>query len=178
MIAGLGLSGCSPAGPNSSSTRFDRVLILPQARRQQAVSLAGTTLEGTRLDVVTLRGRIVVLNIWGSWCAPCRKEAPVLENAYRDLQPQGVSFVGIDVRDDAAQALAFQKQFKFTYPSLVDDGRLLLALRGAASASTVPTTLVLDRAGRVAARITGVVDTATLVSMVGDISREPIREGS
>ena len=102
------------------------------------------------------------------------------------MEPQGVEFVGIDTReDDAAQALAFQRRYGITYPSLVDDGGLLLALRGAVPPTAIPSTLVLDTQGRIAARISGPVPSVTtLVDLVEDVQRaaavnaEPARAGA
>ncbi len=137
-------------------------------RREPPVDLSGQTLDGERLDIAGLRGAPVVVNVWGSWCSPCRKEAPDLEAAAQRLAVRDVSFVGINTRDeDRAQALAFQRTFEVSYPSLVDTGgALLLSLRGAVAPNAIPTTLVLDDQGRVAARITGATTEATLVGVV------------
>ncbi|MBI4939567.1 MAG: TlpA family protein disulfide reductase [Actinobacteria bacterium] len=121
------------------------------------------------MDVAEFRGDVVVLNVWGSWCPPCRKEAPELERAYRSLRPRGVQFLGIDTRDNDAAANAFVARYGITYPSLVDDGTLLLAFRGAVPAAAVPTTIVLDRAGRVAARVVGGTDATTVEGLVSDV---------
>jgi thiol-disulfide isomerase/thioredoxin len=112
-----------------------------------------------------LRGKPVVLNIWGSWCSPCRTEAPALEAAATQLAGKA-SFVGIDTRDGVGQGQAFQRDHHITYPSVLDPGTLLLALRGAVSAQSPPVTLVLDQQGRIAGRFVGPVTTLTLVEMV------------
>ena len=170
------LAGCSSAPGQPAGTSFvagDGVITLvAPAHRQAPVAVSGETLEGARLDLATLRGKPVVLNVWGSWCAPCRTEAPVLEAAKRKLTPDRASFVGIDTRDDdSAQALAFQRRYEISYPSLVDDGALLLALRGAVPPSSIPSTLVLDGQGRIAARISGPVPSVTtLVDLVDDVA--------
>jgi len=179
-LAAAGLAACSAAPSQPAGTSFvagDGVvtLVAPQDR-QSPVAVSGATLEGSRLDLTTLRGAPVVLNVWGSWCAPCRREAPTLEAAKQKLEPQGVRFVGVDTReDDAAQALAFQRRYGISYPSLVDDGGLLLALRGAVPPSSIPSTLVLDAQGRIAARISGPVPSVTtLVDLVADVrGRQP-----
>lgn len=169
-VLGAGLAGCGEAS-SGGGTGGGTITLVPEGKRQQAVELRGTTLEGTPLDVASFRGKVVVLNVWGSWCPPCRKEAPDLQAAYTQLRPKGVEFVGIDTNDkDKAQALAFQKTFGVTYPSLADDGgAALLALRGAVAANAVPTTLVLDRQGRIAARISSATTKATVVGVVEDV---------
>lgn len=176
-VAVAGCSGGSGASGAGGDTRFvsradSAVTILPADRRGQPVALSGTTLTGQRLDVAAMRGRPVVLNVWGSWCAPCRKEAPQLEAASLRLKKEGVPIVGINIRDyDKAPALAFDKTFGITYPSLYDpQGSLLLSLRGAVPASAIPTTLVLDAEGRIAARVTGATTTTTLVDLVHDVA--------
>ncbi len=173
-LAGLlVLAGCS-ATSKGSGTSFvagdGTVTTVAASSRGEPVTLSGTTLAGNQLDVATLRGEPVVLNVWGSWCAPCRKEAPGLVAAAHRLAGSA-HVVGINVRDSDAQAKAYERTFSVTYPSLVDpDGQLLLALRGAVSPSSIPSTVVLDDRGRIAARVSGPVDTSTLVGLVQDVS--------
>jgi thiol-disulfide isomerase/thioredoxin len=175
LSAVLALAACSSGNSSGSGVSFvsgDGTITYVAAQdRPQPVNLTGTTLDGVRLDSAGYRGHVLVVNIWGSWCSPCRAEAPALEAAYRQLKGSGVAFVGIDTRDDAAaQAKAFQQQFGVSYPSIVDNGgSVLLSLRGAASPKAVPTTLILDRQGRVAARVNGPVDKATLIGLVQDV---------
>jgi thiol-disulfide isomerase/thioredoxin len=186
-VAAIGLSvllaGCTGGGNddrgggsgNSFVAGDGAVTIVATKDRGEPVNLSGKTIEGERLDVVTFRGQPVVVNVWGSWCAPCRKEAPDLQAAYTQLKPSGVAFLGIDTRDDdPAQAKAFQDNFGITYPSIVDSaGTVLLNLRGVVAPRAVPTTLVLDEQGRVAARVSGPVTTATLVGLVKDTRLAP-----
>ena len=111
----------------------------------------------------------MVINVWGSWCSPCRKEAPALQSASVELGKQGVKTIGINTQDDDAnKALAFERAFKITYPSVVDNGALLLQLRGAVPANAIPPTLVLDDQGRVAARLSAPVTRTTLLDLVHD----------
>ena len=99
---------------------------------------------------------MVVLNFWGSWCAPCRAEAPdlaALASRYRSL---GVRFLGIDIQDEPTSAEAFMHTFRITYPSLNDPGdEIALAFRKTVPPAAIPTTLVIDRSGHIAARIVG-----------------------
>lgn len=148
------------------------VKTFPAADRGAPVEgVEGETLDGGRLDVGDLRGSVVVLNVWGSWCGPCTREAPDLQASSVELADRGVRFVGIDIRDDRASARAFERKVGITYPSIFDeDMSVLLALRG--KASTTPSTLVLDPQGRVAARVAGPVERSTLVGLVEDVLAE------
>ncbi len=147
---------------------------IPIEDRGGAPELQGTLLDGGSFDLAEQRGKVVVLNVWGSWCPPCRAEAPTLEQAWRDFAPQGVQFVGINTRDGDASALAFERRFDITYPSVVDSsGVKLLAFSGAVSPAAIPSTLVLDRDGRVAAVYSGEVTVATLRDMIAPVLAEP-----
>jgi thiol-disulfide isomerase/thioredoxin len=176
LVAGALLAaGCSSPVSSSTGSNFvsgdGTITVLSPAQRRAPVEVAGQTLDGARFDLASLRGHAVVLNVWGSWCPPCRKEAPDLQAARTKLAPSGVGFLGIAVRDQADTALAMQRSFGITYPSLLDDGgNLLLALRGAVSPSAVPSTLVLDAHGRVAAAVSGPVTTQTLVDLVDQVT--------
>ncbi len=142
-------------------------------RRPAPLTLNGTTLEGARWQVADAADKVLVLNVWGSWCGPCVAEMPHLQQVWSQVSSAGkpVQFMGINYRDGAETAEAFMRANKITYPSLEDDGgRTLLALRGKASAT--PTTLVLDRRGRIAARVSGPVTAATLSGLVNDILGE------
>lgn len=174
------LSACSGGGSPTPDASVDgqnyvsgdgTITFLAAGQRGEPVALAGESLEGAPIDLTSLRGKVVVLNVWGSWCPPCRKEAPDLQEAYEQLKPQGVEFVGINFRDpDPAPALAFQRTFGITYPSIRDEGgETLLALRGAVSPNAIPSTVVLDTQGRIAARASTAVTTTTLTSLVDDV---------
>lgn len=179
VAAGLALSaalaGCSGSSGGGTGTNYvsgdGTITLVPTAQRRSPVTLTGTTLQGQQVDLTGYRGKVVVINIWGSWCPPCRQEAPGLQAASRQLAPAGVVFLGIDNSDpDPAQAVAFEKTFGVTYPSLSDDGgQLLLQLQGAVTAKAVPTTLVLDNQGRIAARISGATTATTVTDLVNDV---------
>lgn len=139
----------------------------PMADRGAPVELSGQTLTGSELDLAELRGDVVVVNVWGSWCGPCRIEAPVLAQVSGDYRGRGVSFVGVNVKDNRAAAVAFEEEHGIAYPSIEDsDGRAVLALSQFVPASAVPVTLLLDRDGRVAARVLGAVREATLAALL------------
>ncbi|GAA3703219.1 TlpA disulfide reductase family protein [Zhihengliuella alba] len=143
------------------------VEVYDPADRGEPVEVTGEFYDGSRLDSADWGGQVTVLNFWYAACAPCRVEAPhlvELANAYAD---QGVEFVGINVRDQEATAAAFERTFDIPYPSAPDpDGTILLALSQYVNPQAVPTTLVLDRQGRVAARILGVAEKSTLEALI------------
>ncbi len=142
-------------------------------QRRQPVRLTGTTVDGKPLSLADYRNSVVVVNVWGSWCGPCEAEAPELKKAWSSLSGSGkpVQFVGIDFREDPQRGLAAQRRHGLGYPSLSDEsGVLILGLQG--KAPTVPTTLVLDRTGRIAARVSGPITASTLTGLVEDTLAE------
>lgn len=181
VLATLALVACSPSSRGDGPADDDRnyvagdgsVAEVAPERRSAPVQLSGPLLGGGALDLQSLRGQVVVLNVWGSWCPPCRKEAPILAKVSADLAGSGVTFIGIDTRDSDAAAQAFEENFGITYPSFVDpNGVLLLAFKGELNPSAIPTTLVLDRQGRVAGRILGGVTEGTLRGVVQQVLDE------
>jgi thiol-disulfide isomerase/thioredoxin len=145
---------------------------LPVGDREQPGEVSGTTLAGREVSLADYRGRVVVVNVWGSWCSPCRAEAPMLAAAARDLAPRGVVFLGINSRDaQRAAPKAFERRYKIPYDSIHDPGgRTLLAFHGTLTPNSVPSTIVIDRQGRVAASVTGEVTRTTLYDLVGDVT--------
>ena len=134
--------------------------------------VVGKTLEGEEVSLADFKGQVVVLNVWGSWCPPCRKEAPLLAQAARSLKPEGVVFLGINTRDSSTdQGLAFQKKYDVPYPSIYDpSGQTLLAFRRTLNPNSIPTTLIIDADGKVAASILGEVPSkTTLVDLVREV---------
>ena len=165
------LAGCGTAQAGSGFVSGDgSYTTVPPDQRKPAPTLAGTTVDGAAFDASALQGKIVVVNVWGSWCAPCRKEAPDLQAAAAQTTGTAI-FVGINTRDlDKAPAQAFQRAFGITYTSLYDPtGSLLLGFSDLPP-NAIPSTLVIDAKGRVAARIVGATTTATIVGIVTDIS--------
>ena len=171
-LAGVDASGST--GSSGVSEVGRAVTEYSAAERGEPVDIAGTTLGGDSLALDDLRGEVVVLNVWGSWCSPCRAEAPILGQASRAYADDGVSFVGINVRDNKAAALAFERRYDIPYPSIADyDGRTLLSVNDYVPMSAVPVTLVLDREGRVAARALGELRKATLTALLDNAVEEP-----
>ncbi|SCX60278.1 Thiol-disulfide isomerase or thioredoxin [Klenkia marina] len=124
--------------------------VIPAESRQTAPAYAGELLDGTDFTSASVAGDIVVLNFWGSWCAPCRVESPEFQTVSADVAEAGVAFLGVAVRDQRQLAQAFVTDFAITYPSLFDpSGEVALAFRGF-PANVVPTTILIDRDNRVA----------------------------
>jgi thiol-disulfide isomerase/thioredoxin len=130
-------------------------------------------LSGQRLDTSTLEGKVVVYNVWGSWCAPCVAEAPDLVEVAKEFKGE-VTFVGINVRDNDAAARAFEREHGVPYDSITSDdsAEAMGAFHNSLAAAAVPTTLVVDREGRVAARAIGPVTATTLRSLLEPVLAE------
>jgi thiol-disulfide isomerase/thioredoxin len=156
------LAGCaSPVGggPSTADQGFvagiSAVTTWTPQDRPPAPDVRAATLEGGRFDLASYRGKVVVLNFWASWCGPCRVESPALQVVAANLKSKGVEFVGIDGRDDADSARAFLADIGSTYPNVDDaSGDVELAFHSVLPMG-FPMTLVIDRQGRVAARVTG-----------------------
>jgi thiol-disulfide isomerase/thioredoxin len=150
------------------------VTIVPPGERQPAPDFSGPLLSGDgQFDLAQARGNVVVLNVWASWCPPCRSEAPALQAVSVELADQNVQFIGVNVRDNRTDARAFEQEFGLTYPSVVDTtGALLLAFRDTLPPSAIPSTLVIDREGRLAARVLDEVTETSLGDLVADIATE------
>jgi thiol-disulfide isomerase/thioredoxin len=180
VLASFVLAACSgssaPSGaPDKGYISGDgTVTLVAAADRDDVVAFAGTTLDGDAFDVADHRGEVVVVNVWGSWCPPCIAEAPALEKVWEQTRAKGVQFVGVNTRDQNAAARAHERRFAISYPSIDDDGgRVLLAFRGTLPPVAIPSTLVLDRRGRVAARVLGKVGAGTLRGVLDDVLAEP-----
>ncbi|MGA5215115.1 TlpA family protein disulfide reductase [Streptomyces cinereoruber] len=177
-LAALSAAGCTTQGsdaPSSAGKAVDRQLLqIPAADRQAAPDVRGETLTGEQAALADYRGKIVVINVWGSWCAPCRAEAPYLKKVYEDTREQGVVFLGINTRDATkTNALNFEKEFGITYPSLWDPaGRQLLKFKGTISPSAIPSTVVIDRQGRIAARALKALSETELRTMTDPLLKE------
>jgi thiol-disulfide isomerase/thioredoxin len=171
------LSGCGSTATGDKGYIAGEGVItqLPVAQRKAPGTVAGTSLGGRHLSLAADRGKVVVVNVWGSWCPPCRAEADDLVAAARALQPKGVVFLGINSRDpSAAQARAFVRRYDVPYPSIYDpSGKNLLAFHGTLGPTSIPSTVVIDPQGRVAASILGeVTSKQTLIDLVEDAGKE------
>lgn len=176
VLAGLVLlTGCAAdkptnqggfVGGESSLTR-----IAPEERTDAPV-VSGRTLSGSGdISTADYRGSVIVLNVWGSWCSPCREEADDLQAA--SAETRGVAqFIGLNTRDlDRANAEAFNRAFGVTYPSIFDPtGQVLVGLAAQVPPKAIPSTLIIDREGRVAARITNTITTLSLVTLIDEVA--------
>jgi thiol-disulfide isomerase/thioredoxin len=159
-------SGTSYVGGSTSA-----VLYAP-GHRPLAPEFAGTTLTGSRLSFSSYRGQVVLINFWGSWCVPCREEAPVLAALAARYRPAGVAFLGVDVRDTTASAQAFARGFGITYPSLSDPGSAIsLDFTGKVPIAATPTTVVVDRAGHIAGAVFGQATYSELNTILAKVVR-------
>ncbi|MGH3320166.1 MAG: TlpA family protein disulfide reductase [Streptosporangiaceae bacterium] len=149
----------------------DQVKIIPVDQRQHAPPVKGTTLKGKTLRLSAYRGKVVVVNFWASWCAPCRAEAPALEHVYKRTRSDGVRFLGVDIKDDRDAALAFYRTHDVGYPSIYDQpGRVALLFRDTVPPSAIPSTIVIDQRGRIAARVIGQASRSTLGDIVTQLA--------
>lgn len=169
----LALAGCSTpsTGTGGFVTGDGSITVVAVAERRPAPAISGTTLDDRAWSSQSAAGKVIVYNVWGSWCQPCRAEAPALQ-AVAEATADRAVFVGLNTRDlDPAAPRAFVRGFGITFPSLFDpDGTLLLAFAGQLPPSAIPSTLIVDAEGRVAARVVGVTTEATLLGLVDDIA--------
>ncbi|MER8046069.1 TlpA disulfide reductase family protein [Streptomyces sp. NPDC094032] len=184
LTTALVLSACSSdtngksggGGDTNFVTNTGGISTVAKSERKPVSVLAGETLEGKRLDVADLKGKVVVLNVWGSWCPPCRAEAPHFAKVSKDLKAKGVEFVGINTRDPNKQpALAFEADYGVPYPSLYDPaGKLIVGgfPKGTLNPQAIPSTVVLDKDGKVAARSLMALDETKLRSMIEPLIAE------
>lgn len=164
------------AGDNKGYIAGDfRVVEIPAEKRTEPVDFAGTTEAGDAVESDSYRGDALVVNFWYAACGPCRKEAPVLEDAFEQVQDSGADFLGINTVDSAATAAAFAENYGVGYPSVIasEDPSIKLAFAAQTPINATPTTLVLDKEGRVAARIIGELsDVSILTTLVADVRAE------
>lgn len=179
VLLGLWLARATPwtadaTGPSGDSGIAEPGLTLyPAGDRAPSPPLEGRTLDDTAFDLADLDGQVVVINVWGSWCGPCRAETPGLVRLANKTADDGVQFVGIDTRDSLAGARAFVKNYDVPYPSVFDPtGQALLPFRDVIPSAAIPSSLVLDRDGDIAARVIGVVDEKSLAGILDDLVAE------
>ncbi|GHD46076.1 thiol-disulfide isomerase [Mycetocola manganoxydans] len=184
IAATLTLTGCASdplaeqykEGNNKGYIAGDgSVTEIPKAERGESITFSGTTEGGENISSEDFDGEVLVVNFWYASCAPCRAEAPMLQELSAEHDGKGAQFIGVNVYDQADTALSFNDTYGITYPSILDvqDGAVKLAFTGTVPPKAVPTTLVLDKEGRVAARILGQLKEA---SILGTLIRDAIAE--
>lgn len=187
-VAALALTGCSSdpladqyrSGSGQGYISGDGAYtVIAADDRSEPVTFEGALDSGGSISTDELAGQVYVVNFWYAGCPPCRVEAADLEALYQEFADEqggaGVPFIGVNIRDKAPQSLAFAEEFGVTYPSILDveDGSVRLAFAGQVAPTAVPTTLVVDAEGRVAARISGLVsEPSTLRAMITDALAE------
>ncbi|MFJ1511655.1 TlpA disulfide reductase family protein [Cellulosimicrobium funkei] len=181
LAATLGLAACAAQDSGATTDVVGQGFVSGDGsvrtwdadERGDVVALTGTDYEGEQVDTSAWLGDVVVLNTWYAACAPCRAEAPDLVALANDRADDGVQVLGINTTDEAGAAQAFQRRFDVPYPSIDDrSGEVVAALSGTVPLQAVPSTVVLDREGRVAARVIGLVEGSTLTALVDDVLAE------
>ncbi|MEU8027733.1 TlpA disulfide reductase family protein [Streptomyces sp. NPDC049099] len=180
-VAGLTLSACGKGGMSGGGgntnfvTGHNGIETVPAGKRAAAPDLSGETIDGKTLDVARYKGQVVVINVWGSWCGPCREEAQYFSKVSKQYEGKGVQFVGINTRDTSTTpAVAFEKEHGIGYPSLYDpSGKLMLRFeKGTLNPQLIPSTLIIDRHGKVAARALEALDDTSLLDMLKPVLAE------
>jgi len=165
MVTACG--GGTSTGSRSYVAGNGAVTFINASQRKAAPPISGATLDGGNFRLET--NHMAVINVWASWCAPCRAESPTLADLSR-AYPK-VNFVGVLTRDTLASARAFVRRFRVPYPSLIDDS-ILMGFQNSLMANAIPTTVVIDKNGRVAARISGQITVASLSQVLDKVSAE------
>ncbi|WP_037912165.1 TlpA family protein disulfide reductase [Actinacidiphila yeochonensis] len=176
VLAACSSSSSSSAGENANFVNGSgAITTVKAADRKPAPDLSGGTVAGGTTSLAAYKGKVVVINIWGSWCAPCRAEAPNLAAVASADAAKGVQFLGINTRDlDKTNAENFDQRYKISYPSLYDPyGKLILRFpKGSLNPQSLPATIVVDRQGRVAARALTALTEDQLRKLVDPIAAE------
>lgn len=163
LAAVLALTGCAGGTEIEAGGEDDRFIsgdgsatVFEADERDPAPEVAGTTFDGDELSLSDYRGEILVLNVWASWCGPCRSEQPVLDEVHEEYAELGVDFLGVNIKDNQTAAEAYTTEKGVTYPSLYDQpGEIPQAFRDTVPPRAIPSTLVIDPNGTIAARVIG-----------------------
>jgi thiol-disulfide isomerase/thioredoxin len=177
VLLGGGITAAvqAPGGPAQDASYVSgstSALYYPAGHRKPAPGFTGTTLAGGTLRFSSYRaGRVVVLNFWGSWCVPCREEAPALAAIAAKYKAAGVTFLGADEQDSPASALAFENSLRVPYPSVNDAGaQVAQVFSRVVPFSAVPDTLVIDPAGKIAGAVFGRASYSVLSTILSQVT--------
>jgi thiol-disulfide isomerase/thioredoxin len=174
LAGGLSLAFTGGGGLPAGESYLDgnQAAVVYKAGYRPAVpDFSGTTLGGGRVSLAAYRGKVLVLNFWGSWCAPCQAEGPTLAALSRKYSGHDVAFLGVDFQDTPVNADAFEQGYGITYPSINDPGGAVsLAISRAVPTIDTPTTLVIDPAGHLAGAIRGTAAYSVLNSMLSEVT--------
>ncbi|NEB74719.1 TlpA family protein disulfide reductase [Streptomyces sp. SID14478] len=180
-VAALALTACGSGGTSGGGnntnfvTNSGGIATVKKGERHDAPDLTGKDLEGKPIDLADYKGKVVVLNVWGSWCSPCRAEAPNLVKVAHENKSKNVQFIGINTRDtNTSPAKEFERGFGVEYPSFYDPtGKLLLKFKkGTLNPQAIPSTIVIDRDGKIAARALKALSTNSLREMLDPVVAE------
>ncbi|GAW49773.1 MULTISPECIES: TlpA family protein disulfide reductase [unclassified Nocardioides] len=172
-LFGVAHSWTPTAGRSDGPSTPAGLTLFEPSERQPIPPIGGADLEGKPLNTDKYAGKILVFNLWGSWCAPCRAEAPALAEVATATRRQGVQFIGINTRDNESGAQAFVSDYAIPYPSFFDrDGRVILHFQGIAPLRAVPSTIFVDANGSVAAVAIGEIGKSTLQGVIDDLIAE------
>ena len=183
MISALALVACGSEGDDLAQRASNdgsnyvagdgSVEELAPESRGEAVEFDSVLYDGAEVTPETFQGEVSVINFWYAACAPCRVEAPDLQEVHEEFEDDGVQFFGVNTRDTQPTAEAFERTFGITYPSMEDrTGQVVMAMTDYVHPSAVPTTLVLDKQGRVSARVVGIVEPGTLRALIDTALQE------
>ena len=169
FLTGCGAGGLSTKNQNAFVSGDGVAIYLKASDRKSAPIISGATLKDGNITLA--RNKVTVLNVWASWCSPCRAEAPLLSDFSVKYLSKGVQFAGILTRDNISSALEFTKRFNLSYPTFTDDA-VLAKFRNSLVPNAIPTTLILDSHGYVAARVSGEVTVALLTNLIDKVLKD------
>ncbi len=180
VLSGLLLSACATpnasiqnSGEAGSISGDGTATFLKIEDRKSAPELIALDFNGKEIDLKNYKNKVVVLNVWGSWCGPCRKEAKELQELYVKNKDSGVEFIGINIRDSKVSAEKFITNFGITYPNIFDrDGIKLLGFKDTLPANAIPSTVLVDKNGKVAARQLGPIERALIQGFISSLVDE------